>query len=426
MEELSPEVMKTIMCLHDTKMKQKAKAETMGNTDKYGFPFEPCSSFSTEPLEFTETAIKLHSETLEVFTFLTGLNRHSPQFYQMSGRLEKLLGQLGSVCITKAVMEQQGKTFRIIEDLNIKFLRECTAFVFRKSYASFMESMGSFRYNDQALWLSIRFSALDKRLLATEEKIRLIRKGKVRVDLCPETPTPEAPSGAAPLPEKKEVEQDPAAFRAAGNSLPVDKAAVREMTGEELSVKPVRKSIRSSAAAAANAPEEADEEKTAAEAVPTETGPVTRADEETIISGSKKESDNSLPDPEETPRMFQGSAEKKNDTEENKRSEINCPAEETKIPDKASGKTGPEIPDETDTESEEFPDREGKESEEIPDPAAGEETEFPDPAGAEFCDDANDLPYVSEDLVRRMSALINSPEYSAWPCFEPAYAGSPP
>ena len=43
-----------------------------------------------------------------------------------------------------------------------------------------------------------------------------------------------------------------------------------------------------------------------------------------------------------------------------------------------------------------------------------------------YDEDEENLPYPSEDLVRRMSTLVNSPEYESWPFPLPAYSGDPP
>lgn len=183
MEELNNEIMDMVFELQSMHARQKVDAARLGDKDKYGFPFEPFETFSTEPLGFQETAMRLQTESVELYTLMRQVNRHSPLYYQMSSQLEKLLNQLGSACITKAVLEQQGQEFHFLDRLTIDSLREKTAFNFRKCYASYMESITTLNYNAEALGLSIRWAALDKRLIATVEKIELIKAGKVKVEV---------------------------------------------------------------------------------------------------------------------------------------------------------------------------------------------------------------------------------------------------
>ncbi len=235
MEKLNNEIIQMITNLQDMQPRQRDNIEKFmddhNGKDQYGFSFEPFDSFSTDPLGFLETAMRLQSEAHEVYRFASVYNRHSPLYYKMSSQLEKLLGQLGSICITKAVIEQrEGETFSILEDLTIGWLREMAAFHFRKCYESYMESASFFRYNGTALNLSLRFAVLDKRLQATTEKIEAIKAGKAKVDLtdrseavkkqaAPASETTAEPETAAPLSQK-------------GTAFPVDKAAVRAADGQ--------------------------------------------------------------------------------------------------------------------------------------------------------------------------------------------------
>lgn len=113
MDELNYEIMQMINEHQVLRSKQAENAQKLGDKDKYGFPFEPDDAINTNKLGFLETAMRLQTEANETFRFLRNINRHSPLFYKMSSELEKLVGQLGSICITKAVIEQQeGQTFR--------------------------------------------------------------------------------------------------------------------------------------------------------------------------------------------------------------------------------------------------------------------------------------------------------------------------
>ena len=204
---------------------RESKETGKAQKDGFGYSFEPIEAFSTEPLNFTETAMRLHTEALELFNLAGTANRHSPLYYRMSGQLEKLVSQLGSCCITKAVLEQQGNEFDLLDDLTIETLRRMTAHNFRKAWSSFMESRAANNYNGTALDLSIRWAALDKRLLATEEKIKKIHAGEIKID----TAVKEKAAGNKNQTEKASEPEEPARpFDPQARAFPVDKAAVRE------------------------------------------------------------------------------------------------------------------------------------------------------------------------------------------------------
>ena len=227
MEGINYEIMKMIAEHQQMRARQKANAPKLGEKDSYGFPFEPSDCFGTTTLGFLETAMKMQTQALETFRMLTNINRHSPLFYKMSSELEKLIGQLGSVCITQAVIEQrEGQTFPTLEKLTIEWLREKVAFNFRKCYASYMESMSYVRFNQTALSLSTRWAALDRRLLATQEKIEKIKAGLIKVDVSEIKDTAKAP--ADPEAEQNSREKKDTALPTEGRALSVDKAAVRE------------------------------------------------------------------------------------------------------------------------------------------------------------------------------------------------------
>jgi hypothetical protein len=186
MEAMNQEIMRMIDDMQSMRAWQKAHPLDTSDEDSYGYAFEPADTYSTEPLRFTETTLKLRYESLHIFKLLKVLNRHSPLFIQLSSQLEKLVSQLGSACITKAVMEQQGKNTntmdRLLELLTINALRKMTAYNFRKCYDAFMESQTNYKLNPAALNLSVRWAALDRRLLATEEKIEKIKSGKIKIE----------------------------------------------------------------------------------------------------------------------------------------------------------------------------------------------------------------------------------------------------
>ena len=246
MQEMTQDVMQIIEDLQMTRYERKQNGVGEAEKDSYGYPFEPDCAFSTKPLEFVETAMRLDIEAMEMFSELSRLNRFSPLYYRLSGQFEKLLRQLGSFCITKAVIEQQeNETFELLQDLTIEKLRKMAAFNFRKCFAAFMDSRSRGAYNADAFGFSIRWSALDRRLIATEEKIGKIKSSANRnqhepmgtaTDWAEETRTgpsledqlPAAPSGTAPVGTRRcQQVQSPMALAEKGRALPVLEGMVR-------------------------------------------------------------------------------------------------------------------------------------------------------------------------------------------------------
>ena len=155
MNEMTLETMDIIDGVRAMRKLQIESAAKFGDKDKYGYEFEYSDSFGTDTLKFQETAMMLEVEANETFKIMREINRHSPLYFQMCAQLEKLISQLGSVCITKVVKEQQeGDTFKLLERLTIRRLREMTAFNFRKCYQSFLESQSVLVYNASALGFS--------------------------------------------------------------------------------------------------------------------------------------------------------------------------------------------------------------------------------------------------------------------------------
>ena len=242
MQEITNEILKVFEDLQRMQSKKEQNGTDEGEKDRYGYPFEPCGAFSTKPLEFAETALRLDIEAREMFSQLCTLNRHSPLFYRLSGQFEKILSLLGSCCITKAVIErQENDTFELLQDLTIDSLREMAAFQFRKCSAAFMDSRSCGRINLEAFNLSVRWAALDKRLIATEEKIRSgrwpVTGGQKSAEESTQYPVSgsqkEAPVEGEQLPEADDHSTGKlpvSAFAEKGRAFPVLEGSVREGT----------------------------------------------------------------------------------------------------------------------------------------------------------------------------------------------------
>ena len=224
-EQLNQEFFRMFDDIEDMRYDQQEIVKNQPVRDSYGYAFESADSFSMDELTFTETGMKLWTEADETFWLIRQFNRHSPLFIEMAQHLEKLIGQLGSFLITREVMEQRGLQILVPDTLTISRLRQMTAFVFRKSFKSYLEDLGKFCFHGEILDLSMRYTALDKRLYATNEKIRLIREGKLTVNVAADPAKPKVQS-SAPEPEE---DKTPKPLPSNAAALPVDKAAVRDM-----------------------------------------------------------------------------------------------------------------------------------------------------------------------------------------------------
>ena len=231
MEGMNMQVLDMIDEMMSRKFRMADRKGPEPEADRLGFPFEPLNAYSDEPLGFLETAMRLQTEAAVLFNRSRKLNHLSPLYTKAALQLERMIRALGSCCITKAVLEQEGHTFPLIEDVTVGWLRQMAAFSFRKCYAAFMDAHEVGVYNTAASDLSLRFSQLDKRLQATEEKIEKIRAGKIRVVLS-------EPAGLSAEAAEKTGEKDAdgegaagvPAFREKASACPVDKGALRELT----------------------------------------------------------------------------------------------------------------------------------------------------------------------------------------------------
>ena len=193
--------------------------------DAYGYAFEPYDTFRADPLGFTEKVMTLQAEAEEVFPLTRTVNRFSPLYIKLTRQLEKLLAQLGSCCITKAVLEQQGKTFSALDDLSIEGLRGMLGLNFRKCFEAFMEKREANGLNYEALEMSVRFSALDRRLEATEAKIQKIRSGKCRIETSADERESRDDGKTLSAPAEAS-DPKPAAFSANARALPVSRGTI--------------------------------------------------------------------------------------------------------------------------------------------------------------------------------------------------------
>ena len=145
-------------------------------------PDEAFDEFSDAPYDFENTAQILWEDTQKVYYHACTANRFTDKYLRLCGQLEKNIKELGSWCITKAVLEHEGMVFPKLADMNIDELVRMVSFHLRKVHAA-LEGI----YQDNNLlgmayldW-ELRWVSLGKRLKATEVKIQKIRDGRIDV-----------------------------------------------------------------------------------------------------------------------------------------------------------------------------------------------------------------------------------------------------
>ena len=190
---------------------------------------EAFNEFSNAPLEFEETAAALWDGTQKVFYHACIANRFSENYLIYCNQLEKNIKQLGSFCLTKAVLEQKWIGFPKLKDMRIHELVCMASFHFRKAHAALE---GIYRDNNilgmTYLDWEFRWVVLCNRLKATEVKIRKVKEGKINVDsMLEETETFRGePRNNAELQKPKSLNINPAA-------MPLNGAVARQMLKEE-------------------------------------------------------------------------------------------------------------------------------------------------------------------------------------------------
>ena len=146
-------------------------------------PDEPINVFSNAPAEFEERSRILWDDTQKLYYYACKANRFSEDYLKYSQELEKSIRQMGSVCITKAALEQKGLEFKSLAELGVEELVRMSSYHLRKAHAA-LEGI----YKDNSLLgvsylkQEFRWNALISRLQATETKIQKIKAGKLNAD----------------------------------------------------------------------------------------------------------------------------------------------------------------------------------------------------------------------------------------------------
>ena len=146
-------------------------------------PREQITDFSSDPISFEEMASAVFTDIKQLEGLAVVKNRFSEGYLDISRRLEKGIAELASCAITKTVFEQKGYRFASLEKLTIPFLYSMLSFHFRKCHAA----VRGYAFKNEQAWMQMlememRWYNLAKRLKATDDKIKLIREGKLNTD----------------------------------------------------------------------------------------------------------------------------------------------------------------------------------------------------------------------------------------------------
>ena len=186
---------------------------------------EAFNEFSDAPFDFETTAHTLWSDTQKVYYHACTANRFSENYLLYCTQLEKNIKELGSFCLTKAVLEQKGIDLPKLKDMSIHDLVCMVSFHLRKAHAALD---GIYQDNNilgiTYLNWEIRWAGLGNRLKATEVKIQKIREGKLNVDSMLEQT--ETFKGAA---RTNTHLSEPKSLRVNPNAMPLKGSVARDM-----------------------------------------------------------------------------------------------------------------------------------------------------------------------------------------------------
>ena len=207
--------------------------------DRDGLPAESFENFSEAPLTFEEMAAGMRADLEKVYTLTGNMNRYSADYPTVCRQLERMIRRVGSCCVTKAVLEQKGFEFKSLDNLNVKDLYCMVSFNFRKTRTAYHDSERMKDCADMGLLeLECRWVDLAEQLKATEEKIRLIRTGKLNADRMLERA--DLFKGEQPYqPRSSNVR----AFPEKGRALPVIGSVARQMIAERRAEKKAREEM---------------------------------------------------------------------------------------------------------------------------------------------------------------------------------------
>ncbi len=214
----------------------KEMPESRHNYKAEGLPLEGLDPVFAVPVDFERILNTLWHDLQKLESHAIAANRYSEKYLSISRDLELMARKVGSLCITKAVLEQQGSVFNTPEDLTIPRLALMAGYHFNKAHAAADGTqMANLRFYLAMLEQETRWASLLCRLQATEDKIRLIREGKLEIKLIPEKENPE-PSWKKTGCGKARSDESARVKAAMPASLPVDKELVRSAVGSDVHI----------------------------------------------------------------------------------------------------------------------------------------------------------------------------------------------
>ena len=151
--------------------------------DDFGFPFEPEGMYNSAPIEFEEITKVLWTVLNNLNHAAIRYNRLSPYYPMLMQQLEKNIKHMGSLCITKVVLEQGGQEFPALSSVTIEELYKMVSVQFRKCCGAYNDFQKEDHMQEMSIitWL-LRWAALSERLKSTQEKINRIKSGEVKVE----------------------------------------------------------------------------------------------------------------------------------------------------------------------------------------------------------------------------------------------------
>lgn len=200
-----------------------------------GLPLETWDPAFCTPVDFEKILNTLWYDLKKLDTHAVVANRYSEKYLSLSRELEALIRKMGSFCLTKAVLEQQGHSISGPKELTIPELESVVGYHFNKAHAAVDGTeLRNIRFYLAMLSQETRWGSLLCRLKATEDKIRLIRDGKLEVRVLPESDTDTPKQNKNRSQEK--CDEKTFVKAALPASLPLQKDLVRAEAGADVQI----------------------------------------------------------------------------------------------------------------------------------------------------------------------------------------------
>ena len=194
-------------------------------------PPEKLEQADFEPLSFEEMVEALCEDILSLNNFACSKNRFSQGYLDLSRQLERGISELASCCVTKAAFEQQGWEFAGLKDLDLNLFYCIISVHFRKCHDAIRKT----KLKNQQFWtqmvdMEMRWYNMARRIKASEDRIALIRAGKVNLGRMIE----KIPSDLLPKKEPAAKKQESAEAKVKAESKPRSYPIRMEFLRDEL------------------------------------------------------------------------------------------------------------------------------------------------------------------------------------------------